>query len=77
MANLKLKERETTLEVGDMITTDNISRIIIQGHNKFYTVDPKDMIIRGTFDTLEDIEKLYLYKPFKIIKAENLIIVEE
>lgn len=79
MANLKVKEvgNLANIEVGDLIITNNIERLIIKGEYKFYGVCPKNMIISGSFNTLRDVAECYCIKPYRIIKAKNLTLVEE
>lgn len=79
MANLKIKEDGSfvNVEIGDLIITNKIERLIIQGKDEIYAICPKDMIICGSFITLRDVAEFYCTKPHRIIKAKNLTLMEE
>lgn len=79
MANLKVKEVSNlvNIEVGDLIITNNIERLIIQGEGKFHAICPKNMIICCSFNTLRDVAECYCTNPHRIIKAKNLTLMEE
>lgn len=79
MANLKIKEdgNFANIEVGDLIIINIGERLIIQGHDEFYAVCPKDMKICGRFDTLKAVSEFYCINPHRIIKAKNLTLMEE
>ena len=79
MANLKVKEvgNLVNIEVGDLIITNNIERLIIQGGGKFHAICPKNMLICCSFNTLRYVAECYCTNPHRIIKAKNLTLVEE
>lgn len=79
MANLKIKEEGSfvNVEIGDLIITNKVERLIIQGKAEIYAICPKDMIICGSFNTLRAVADCYCTNPHRIIKAKNLTLMEE
>lgn len=79
MANLRVKEvgNAPNVEVGDMVITKNIERLIIKRGDKYLAVCPTDMVAYGEFSSLESLRQCYCSDSYRIIKAKSLTIVEE
>ena len=79
MANLRVKEvgNAPNVEVGDMIITKKIERLIIKRGDKYLAVSPTDMEAYGEFSSLELLRQCYCCDSYRIIKAKSLTIVEE
>lgn len=79
MIKLKLKETDESVQisVGDLILTKCGPRLIVGPYGKYFGVNAENMKICGTFDSLKEVEMLYCKGDYRIIKSENLTLVEE